>query len=63
MNNVAIVTGGTRGIGAAISTALRDKGFRVIRRQLFCPVVLPHHRLLPGCLNQNVTEASVMQDN
>ena len=29
MNNVAIVTGGTRGIGAAISTALRDKGFQV----------------------------------
>ncbi|HYW77632.1 MAG TPA: acetoacetyl-CoA reductase [Gammaproteobacteria bacterium] len=29
MNNVAIVTGGTRGIGAAISTALRDRGFRV----------------------------------
>ena len=29
MDDVAIVTGGTRGIGAAISTALRDKGFHV----------------------------------
>jgi acetoacetyl-CoA reductase len=29
MNEVAIVTGGTRGIGAAISTALRDQGFRI----------------------------------
>ena len=26
---VAVVTGGTRGIGAAISVALRDKGFTV----------------------------------
>ncbi len=26
---VAIVTGGTRGIGAAISTMLRDQGYRV----------------------------------
>jgi acetoacetyl-CoA reductase len=30
MGKVAVVTGGTRGIGAAISTALRDAGFTVI---------------------------------
>lgn len=30
MSKLALVTGGTRGIGAAISTALRDKGFTVI---------------------------------
>jgi acetoacetyl-CoA reductase len=30
MKRVAIVTGGSRGIGAAISTALRDKGVTVI---------------------------------
>jgi len=29
MSRVAIVTGGTRGIGAATSTALRDAGYRV----------------------------------
>ena len=29
MTKVAIVTGGTRGIGGAISTALRDSGYRV----------------------------------
>ncbi len=29
MSRVAIVTGGTRGIGAAISTTLKDKGFNV----------------------------------
>jgi acetoacetyl-CoA reductase len=29
MSRVAIVTGGTRGIGAAISKTLKDKGFRV----------------------------------
>jgi acetoacetyl-CoA reductase len=29
MSRVALVTGGTRGIGAAISTALRDAGYRV----------------------------------
>ena len=29
MARVAIVTGGTRGIGAAISTALKNKGYRV----------------------------------
>jgi acetoacetyl-CoA reductase len=29
MARVAVVTGGTRGIGAAISTALRDKGYTV----------------------------------
>ncbi|MBA5778651.1 acetoacetyl-CoA reductase [Stappia sp. F7233] len=29
MSNVAIVTGGTRGIGAAISTALQDAGYTV----------------------------------
>ncbi len=29
MNRVALVTGGTRGIGAAISTALKEKGYRV----------------------------------
>src|SRR5262245_32969078 len=29
MARVAVVTGGTRGIGAAISTALKDKGYRV----------------------------------
>jgi acetoacetyl-CoA reductase len=29
MNRVAIVTGGTRGIGQAISVALKQKGFRV----------------------------------
>jgi acetoacetyl-CoA reductase len=29
MGRVAIVTGGTRGIGAAISTALKNKGYRV----------------------------------
>ena len=30
MSKIAIVTGGTRGIGAAISIALRDAGFKVI---------------------------------
>jgi len=30
MKNVAVVTGGTRGIGAAISTALKQDGFTVI---------------------------------
>lgn len=30
MNNVAIVTGGTRGIGAAISEALYARGFQVV---------------------------------
>ena len=29
MGRVAVVTGGTRGIGAAISVALKDKGYRV----------------------------------
>jgi len=29
MSRVAIVTGGTRGIGAAISTALKEKGYSV----------------------------------
>lgn len=29
MNRVALVTGGTRGIGAAISKALKDKGYKV----------------------------------
>ena len=29
MARVAIVTGGTRGIGAAISVALKNKGYRV----------------------------------
>jgi acetoacetyl-CoA reductase len=29
MSKVALVTGGTRGIGAAISLALRDKGYKV----------------------------------
>ena len=29
MARVAVVTGGTRGIGAAISTALKDKGYKV----------------------------------
>ncbi|MBM3486966.1 MAG: acetoacetyl-CoA reductase [Alphaproteobacteria bacterium] len=29
MSRIALVTGGTRGIGAAIATALRDKGYRV----------------------------------
>ena len=29
MGRIAIVTGGTRGIGAAISIALKDKGYRV----------------------------------
>lgn len=29
MGRVALVTGGTRGIGAAISTALKNKGYRV----------------------------------
>jgi NAD(P)-dependent dehydrogenase (short-subunit alcohol dehydrogenase family) len=29
MHRVAIVTGGTRGIGAAISVALKNKGYRV----------------------------------
>ena len=29
MSRVAIVTGGTRGIGAAISTALKAKGYSV----------------------------------
>jgi len=29
MNRVAVVTGGTRGIGAAISIALRDAGYKV----------------------------------
>lgn len=30
MSKIALVTGGTRGIGAAISIALRDAGFKVI---------------------------------
>lgn len=30
MAKVALVTGGTRGIGAAISTSLRDAGFKVV---------------------------------
>jgi len=29
MSRVAIVTGGSRGIGAAISTALNDAGYKV----------------------------------
>jgi acetoacetyl-CoA reductase len=29
MSRVAIVTGGSRGIGAAISTALKDAGYSV----------------------------------
>jgi acetoacetyl-CoA reductase len=30
MARVAVVTGGTRGIGQAISLALREKGFSVV---------------------------------
>jgi acetoacetyl-CoA reductase len=30
MSRIAVVTGGTRGIGAAIATALKDAGYKVI---------------------------------
>ena len=30
MSKVALVTGGTRGIGSAISTKLKDSGYKVI---------------------------------
>jgi NAD(P)-dependent dehydrogenase (short-subunit alcohol dehydrogenase family) len=30
MSRIAVVTGGTRGIGAAIATALKDAGYKVV---------------------------------
>jgi hypothetical protein len=63
MNYLAL-SDATNTSAAAISSGVAPRYMGMAdRRQLELPVVLPHERLLPGCLMSNVTPGIVIRNS